>query len=82
MTHIFRPEWREMQKWREQANRAAAQLKKVAIDKDPVKLGFVFDDGVITVSVPAQTIRDLDEQKLADHFYETVLTAAQTGGNA
>jgi len=82
MTHVFRPLPHEMAKWREQADRAAAHLKAQAITKAELKLAFAFDDGIITVTIGATDIRDMTQHELADFFYQTVLAAAQTGGNA
>lgn len=82
MTHIFSPNPNEMSKWRVQADKAAAHLKKTALAKEQIHIGFAFDDGVITVRVLADKIRSTEEKKLADYLYNLVLMAAQTGGSA
>jgi hypothetical protein len=82
VTHIFRPDWREKEKWRKQAKEAAAHLKKAVIEKDPIVIGFVFDDGLIKITIRSDNIRSHTEQELAEHIYNVALTAAQTGGTA
>ncbi len=82
MTHIFTPTPATRQKWRVQADKAGAHLKKSALTRDEIKIGFVFDDGVITVTLPAETIRSLDAMALSDKLYELVLEAAQKEGSA
>ena len=85
MTHIFRPDGTEIRKWREQANKAAITLKDTNIDQPTLKIGFVFNDGVITVELETVHIRTKTKQQLADFLYEAVLAAAQTnngGGHA
>lgn len=81
MTHIFRPLDSEKGKWREQANRAAMHLKHRAaqlrrLDKEFLKLGFAFNDGMITVEVSAADIESKTGPELADMLYQLVLDIA------
>lgn len=82
MTHIFRPDPREAQKWRNQAGQAAAHLKKQANLKSTLKIAFAFDDGIAFVTISADAIRQMLEAELADHIYKLVLEAAQAKGSA
>lgn len=82
MTHIYSPDPRETAKWRAQADRAAEAMKKwPPLREDEVKLGFCFDDAVITIVVPSKLINEAPAQELADHIYSAVLKAA-SGGSA
>ena len=82
MTHIFQPHPREAAKWQQQAAEAAAHLKKAALDKPEIVIGFVFDDGIVKVTIAAADIRAKEEKELAQQIYNLVLTAAQVGGTA
>lgn len=82
MTQIFQPHPREAAKWQKQATEAAAHLKKAALDKPEIVIGFVFDDGVVKLTIAAADIRRKAEKDLAQHIYDLVLTATQVGGTA
>jgi hypothetical protein len=82
VTHILNADARETAKWRVQANRAAGALKKQVLPKAEAKLGFVFDDATISVTIAVSVIRELSVKDLADHIYGAVLVATQTGGTA
>lgn len=81
MTHIFKGTPEENAKWRLNANKAAAYLKlQPAIPKDPMKLGFVFDDGFIKIEIAAKDITGHTEKELANFLYELGIAAAKAKG--
>lgn len=82
MTHIFQPKPGEEAKWRVQATKAGEHLKKMALTKEIVKIGFGFDDGVITVEIVASDIRSRTARELGDFIYRIVLYAARGGTKA
>jgi hypothetical protein len=79
MTHIFRPERGERQKWRAQAERAAAHLKKTAFAQETIAMGFAFDDGFVKVTLRASSVREKSESELADMLEKLVLDTALAG---
>ena len=84
MTHIFTPKPEDSAKWRAQAARAAKHMKRTAFEKAEIKLGFVFDDGIITVKISSVKVKEFDEKTLADLIYNLVIDAAigKTKGSA
>lgn len=78
MTHIFRGTKSENAKWRISSNRAAAALKQMSVfSRDPMKLGFAFDDGVVTLEIAVADIKSKSGKDLADFIYQLVVTATQ-----
>ena len=77
MTKIFNPSVKDKVKWGQQAYAAAVELKKQDnSDKDHLKIGFAFDDGMISVRIPTGMIIDNEVPALALLIYEAVIEAA------
>lgn len=76
MTHIFTPKPGDETKWRAQAHKAAEKLKEAADTKEVVKVGFAFDDGIITVEIEGSAIRNMSVQGLGAAIYRVVKNAA------
>jgi hypothetical protein len=81
MTWIFEDTPRQRHKFRKQAERAALHLKseyaKGNLTADPMKCGFAFDDAIVRVDIPAQTIRELTGLKLGEVLYRLITDAAK-----
>lgn len=80
MTHIYEESAKQAGKWRKQADQIAMNLKNMqnAFQKETITFGVVFDDAIVRITVRVQTIREMDERKLADHVHELVLSAVRT----
>ena len=65
MTTSQSPEWR----LRAQANEIARRLKRQIYDVDPVKVGVVQDDKIITLTMSRESIVSMSEVALAEMIF-------------
>jgi hypothetical protein len=86
MTHIYQAATNETEraKWRQQADAAAKHIKNV---KDWGALtvfvpAFVFDDGVVKLTLEVAVIQRLPEQAIADRIFDAVLEKVATDHRA
>jgi hypothetical protein len=86
MTHIYQAGMNDVEraKWREQANNAAKHMKNVKAWGDQVVFtpAFVFDDGIVKLPLEVALIQRLNEQALADHVFQAMLTTVSDEAQA
>lgn len=83
MTYIFKARTDEFQrnKWRLEAERAAANLRKNKFPFTKELIGFVFDDGIVKVPMSDALIASKTEKELADYLFKSVLDAVELKEN-
>lgn len=76
MTFIFSHEARQRAKFRREANRAGVALKAQSVPEQPIiKIGFAFDDGVVTVQIDRNVIMRSTAEELGQYLFDAVIAA-------
>ena len=83
MTSILHPTPLDLRKWRLQAEEAAKHIKAMdVVAKPAIKVGFAFNDSLITVTILTTELKDYPVDAIADRLYKAVLDSARAGAEA
>ena len=83
MTSILHPTPIDRRKWRLQAEEAAKHIKAMDVVAKPViKIGFAFNDSLITLHIATTELKDVPLDVLAHRIYRAVLNQAEAGREA
>lgn len=83
---ILKPDPQHRDRWKMQAAEAARKLKMTAKlrlsdpERNTLTIGFMFDDAIVKVRVPAQDVASKDVGELADAIYQLVVGAVDGKG--
>lgn len=83
MTSILHPTPLDRRKGRLQAEEAAKHIKAMdVVAKPAIKVGFAFNDSLITLHIATTELKDVPLDVLADRIYHAVLNQAWAGSEA